>query len=301
MSFSSELKESLSKISNLKNKELVKFELIGYLISNNTTCDKKNICYSTINEYNINRFSKLLSNMEISNFKIDIKGKNYIITLPKISQIQEIDYKEEDIEISLEFEKQIKELNQIKEQEEMAIKALTRGIFLGSGSVNNPENKYHLEIILSNKRNAQIIKELLAKMQIHLKELERKNGYSLYIKEGEEISKFLAFIGANSSVLKFEEIRVIREIKNNVNRKVNCETANLNKTINAAVRQVEAIRKLKETGKFKNLSENLKEIANLRVEHPDASLIELGQMLENPIGKSGVNHRLNQLIEKARE
>lgn len=301
MSFSSELKESLSKIPNLKNKELVKFELIGYLISNNTTCDKKNIYYSTINEYNINRFSKLLSNMEISNFKIDIKGKNYVITLPKISQLQEVEYKEKDIEISLDFEKQIQNLNNIKEQEEMAIKALTRGIFLGSGSVNNPENKYHLEIILSNKRNAQIVKGLLEKMQIHLKELERKNGYSLYIKEGEEISKFLAFIGANSSVLKFEEIRVIREIKNNVNRKVNCETANLNKTINAAVRQIEAIKKLKETGKFKNLSANLKEVANLRLENPDASLVELGQMLENPIGKSGVNHRLNQLIELARE
>lgn len=301
MSFSSELKESLSKIPNLKNKELVKFELIGYLISNNTTCDKKNIYYSTINEYNINRFSKLLSNMEISNFKIDIKGKNYIITLQKISQLQEVEYKEKDIEISLDFEKQIQNLNNMKEQEEMAIKALTRGIFLGSGSVNNPENKYHLEIILSNKRNAQIIKKLLSKMQIHLKELERKNGYSLYIKEGEEISRFLAFIGANSSVIKFEEIRVIREIKNNVNRKVNCETANLNKTINAAVRQIEAIKKLKETGKFKNLSDNLKEMANLRLENPDSSLVELGQMLKDPIGKSGVNHRLNQLIELARE
>lgn len=301
MSFSSELKENLSKIQNLKNKELVKFELIGYLISNNTTCDKKNIYYSTINEYNINRFSKLLSNMELPNFKIDIKGKNYVITLPKISQFQEVEYKEKDIEISLEFEKQIQSLETIKEQEEMAIKALTRGIFLGSGSVNNPENKYHLEMILSNKRNAQIIKDLLTKMQIYLKELERKNGYSLYIKEGEEISKFLAFIGANSSVIKFEEIRVIRDIKNNVNRKVNCETANLNKTINAAVKQIEAIKKLKLTGKFKNLSDNLKEIANLRLENPDASLVELGQMLENPIGKSGVNHRLNQLIELAKD
>ncbi len=301
MSFSSELKENLSKIQNLKNKELVKFELIGYLISNNTTCDKKNIYYSTINEYNINRFSKLLSNMELPNFKIDIKGKNYVITLPKISQFQEVKYKEKDVEISLEFEKQIQSIETIKEQEEMAIKALTRGIFLGSGSVNNPENKYHLEMILSNKRNAQIIKDLLTKMQIHLKELERKNGYSLYIKEGEEISKFLAFIGANSSVIKFEEIRVIRDIKNNVNRKVNCETANLNKTINAAVKQIEAIKKLKLTGKFKNLSDNLKEIANLRLENPDASLVELGQMLENPIGKSGVNHRLNQLIELAKD
>lgn len=301
MSFSSELKENLSKIQNLKNKELVKFELIGYLISNNTTCDKKNIYYSTINEYNINRFSKLLSNMEISNFKIDIKGKNYIITLPKIDTIQEIEYNIKDIEISKEFKMQIQNLNQIKEQEEMAIKALTRGIFLGSGSVNNPEKKYHLEVILSSKKNAEIINNLLLKMQINLKELQRKNGYSLYIKEGEEISKFLAFIGANNSVLKFEEIRVIRDIKNNVNRKVNCETANLNKTINAAVKQIEAIKTLKEKGEFENLSENLKEIAKLRLENADASLIELGQMLKNPIGKSGVNHRLNQLIELAKK
>lgn len=297
MSFSSELKENLSKIPNLKNKELVKFELIGYLISNNTTCDKKNIYYTTVNEYNINRFSKLLSNMEISNFKIDIKGKNYVITLPKTNSINEIKYSVNDIEISSAFEEQIQNLNKIKEQEEMAIKALTRGIFLGSGSVNNPEKKYHLEIILSSKKNANIIKNLLLKMQIKFKKLERKNGYSLYIKEGEEISKFLAFIGANSSVLKFEEIRVIRDMKNNVNRKVNCETANLNKTINAAVKQIDAIKKIKARGNFENLSENLREIANLRLENPDASLVELGQMLKNPIGKSGVNHRLNQLIE----
>lgn len=297
MSFSSELKENLSKIPNLKNKELVKFELIGYLISNNTTCDKKNIYYTTVNEYNINRFSKLLSNMEISNFKIDIKGKNYVITLPKTNNINEIKYNVNDIEISSAFEEQIQNLNKIKEQEEMAIKALARGIFLGSGSVNNPEKKYHLEIILSSKKNANIIKNLLLKMQIKFKELERKNGYSLYIKEGEEISKFLAFIGANSSVLKFEEIRVIRDMKNNVNRKVNCETANLNKTINAAVKQIDAIKKIKARGNFENLSENLREIANLRLENPDASLVELGQMLKNPIGKSGVNHRLNQLIE----
>ena len=297
MSFSSELKENLSKIPNLKNKELVKFELIGYLISNNTTCDKKNIYYTTVNEYNINRFSKLLSNMEISNFKIDIKGKNYVITLPKTNSINEIKYSVNDIEISSTFEEQIQNLNKIKEQEEMAIKALARGIFLGSGSVNNPEKKYHLEIILSSKKNANIIKNLLLKMQIKFKELERKNGYSLYIKEGEEISKFLAFIGANSSVLKFEEIRVIRDMKNNVNRKVNCETANLNKTINAAVKQIDAIKKIKARGNFENLSENLREIANLRLENPDASLVELGQMLKNPIGKSGVNHRLNQLIE----
>lgn len=301
MSFSSELKEDLSKIQNLKNKDLVKYELIGYLISNNTTCDNKNIYYSTVNEYNINRFNKLISNMEILNFKIDIKGKNYIITLPKIEDIQEIEYVENKVEVSMAFENEIKEKMDksggIESKDEARIKALARGAFLGSGSVNNPENKYHLEVVLSNNKNASSIKKMLEKMQIDFKALERKNGYSLYMKDGEEISKFLAFIGANNSVLKFEEIRVLREMKNNVNRKVNCETANLNKTINAAVKQIEAIKKLKESGKLESLNSNLKEIASLRIENPDATLTELGQMLQNPIGKSGVNHRLNQLIE----
>lgn len=299
MSFSSELKENLSKIQNLKNKELVKFELIGYLISNNTTCDKKNIYYTTVNEYNINRFSKLLSNIDISNFKIDIKGKNYIITVPKIQKIGQISYLEKDIEISEEYKKELENINKINEQEEILIKSLARGIFLGSGSVNNPENKYHLEMILSTKENAIEIQKILQKMQIKFKLLSRENGYSLYIKEGEEISKFLAFIGANSSVIRFEEIRVIREMKNSINRKVNCETANLSKTISAAVKQIEAIKKLQMENKFENLPDNLKEIANLRLENPDSSLAELGQMLKNPIGKSGVNHRLNQLIELA--
>ena len=171
---------------------------------------------------------------------------------------------------------------------------------MGSGSVNNPENKYHLEMILSTPENAKIINELLKKLDIHMKEMKRKNGYSLYIKDGEEISKFLAFIGANSAVLKFEEIRVLRDMKNNINRKVNCETANLSKTVEAAVKQIEAIKKLQKQGKFEKLPDSLKEIANLRLENPDASLIELGQMLKNPIGKSGVNHRLKQIEEMSK-
>lgn len=289
MSFSSEMKESLSKIANLNNKELVKYELIGYLISNNTICNNKKIYYSTINEYNINRFSKLISNLNILDFQIELKGKKYKIILPKITTIEEINYEEKKIKLSSKFKENI------NAQEELEIKALIRGIFLGSGSVNNPKNKYHLEIIINTEQNAKIIKEILKKVQIQMKEIERKSGYSLYLKEGEEISKFLAFIGANSAVLKFEEIRVIREMKNNINRKVNCETANLSKTINASVKQIEAIKKLQEQGKFESLSENLKEIAILRLENPDASLVELGKMLKKPIGKSGVNHRLKQI------
>ena len=295
MSFSSEVKEDLSKISNLNNKELVKYELIGYLISNNTISQKNKICYSTDNEYNINRFSKLLSNVKILNFQIELKGKTYKITFPRKIEIQELTCNGNDIEISNNFEEIITNIEKINNDEELAIKALIRGIFLGSGSINNPENKYHLEIILSTLRNVEIIDKLLKKVKINAKQLTRKSGYSLYIKDGEEISKFLALIGASSGVLKFEEIRVVRDMKNDINRKVNCETANLSKTVQAAVKQIDIIKKLKKNGKFEKLPDNLKEIANLRVENPDVSLTQLGQMLKQPIGKSGVYHRLKQL------
>jgi len=288
MSFSSEIKESLSKITNLANKEIVKYELIGYLISNNTVYKNGKISYKTENEYNINRFSKLLSNINIVNYKIDIKGNNYIITCPKIESIEELAYSNEDIEY----------IGNVQKEE--LLKSVIRGAFLGGGSVNNPESKYHLEIILSTASNAEKIIKILSQFTIIAKKLKRKNGYSIYIKDGEEISKLLALIGANSGVLKFEEIRVLRDMKNNINRKVNCETANLNKTVNAAVKQIEAIKKLQKTKEFDKLPENLKEIAKIRLENPDASLQELGQMLKEPIGKSGVNHRLNKIIDLGR-
>ena len=134
--------------------------------------------------------------------------------------------------------------------------------------------------------------------------IEKKIGYALYTKDGDEISKFLALIGANSSVLKFEEVRVYRDIRNNVNRKVNCETANLNKTLNAALKQIENIKYLKQIGQFDKMPEQLQEIANLRLENPEASLVEIGQMLSKPIGKSGVNHRfynIEQFVSKFRQ
>ena len=124
---------------------------------------------------------------------------------------------------------------------------------------------------------------------------------SVVVKEGEEISKILALIGANKAVMKFEEIRIQREMRGKVNRLVNCKTANLNKTINASVEQIAAINKLKENGKFNKLNENLKEIAELRIENPDMSLIDLGKLLKEPVGKSGVNYRLKKIIELAND
>ena len=174
---------------------------------------------------------------------------------------------------------------------------MIRGSFLGSGSINNPERIYHLEVIYSNEQNLEYVLNILKKYNIQMKKLNN----TLYLKEGEEISKFLAFIGANSSVLKFEEIRVIRDMRNNVNRLVNCETANLNKTINAALKQIDDINLIKKMKKFNELPDNVQEVANLRLENPEISLVELGKMLTNPVGKSGVNYRFKVISELAEE
>lgn len=293
MSFSGDIKQELSKISNLTNKEILRAELIGYLLSSNISVTKNKIIYSTENEYNINRLNKLLNNLNID-YDISFQGKVYKITFKK-QEFEDLKYVENGIEIkkdscSIDVKK-----------EEQFFKAIVRGTFLGSGSLNNPKNKYHLEILFSTKVNSEYISKILKEFYIQSKILVRKRSFSIYIKEAEEISKFLALIGANKSVLNFEEIRVERDTRNNINRLVNCETANLNKTINASVTQINAIKYLKVHKKFEDLPEILKEIAEVRLNNPDASLVELGQMLQNPIGKSGVNHRLKKICEIAQE
>lgn len=290
MSFSSDIKQELNNLKNLSNKETVKYELIGYLVSGNIDIEKSYIEYATESDYNINRFSKLLSNLNIDH-NIDVSGKIFVIKV-------KIKYLENFITIDKEriyIDETIIEENNNQENS----RAIIRGMFLGSGSINNPENKYHLEITFSNNRNSELATKILEKLDIKVKKMIVKNKYYIYIKEGEEISKTLALIGANKAVMKFEEIRIQREMRGKVNRLVNCEYANLNKTINASVEQIAAINKLKQEGKYNKLNENLKEIAELRLENPDMSLVELGKKLKNPVGKSGVNYRLKKIMEIA--
>ncbi len=296
MSFSSNIKQELNKANSLVNKENVKFELMGYCISGNTDVIKgKNIRFSTESDYNINRFSKLLSNLEI-NHEIDVNGKTfYIITKAfDIHMLDFVEIKNDEVYIK----QSIYELGKDVQAEEKK-KAFIRGAFLGAGSISNPENSYHLEMVLSNENNLKILRNILQEFGIQTKELLGKNRYSIYIKDGEEISKFLALIGANKAVMKFEEIRIQKEMRGKVNRIVNCETANLSKTINAAIEQIAAIKKLQEEGKFNKLDDNLKEIAILRIENPDMPLVELGKLLKEPLGKSGVNYRLKKIMEIA--
>lgn len=296
MSFSLEVKQELSKINSLADKNNVKCELMGYLVTSNTSVQKNKVRFSTESQYNINRFSKLLNNLGFVNYDIKIQRNMYSIFINK-NDIQELIRAEENINIT-------NEILSYFLKSEILEKAFIKGTFLGSGTINNPEKKYHLEIFLKNLETAKYIIEILRKYSIDFKILERSKKYAIYTKEGEEISKFLALMGASASVLKFEEIRVYRDIKNNINRKVNCETANLNKIVNSSVKQINDIKYIKERGKFNELSEQLKEIAIVRIENPDMSLEELGKLLKKPIGKSGVNHRLRKIqkiVEELKE
>ncbi len=192
--------------------------------------------------------------------------------------------------------------NSSLKQDEQLARLYIREAFIKSGFINSPEKDYHLEILFKTKKKAEQAKTLLEQCNIENVGITKKgNGTIIYIKDGESISAFLALIGANNAVLRFEEARVIKDTRNNINRVVNCETANLNKTIDAAVEQIKSIKLLKQKHKFHTLPENLKEIAELRIKNPDASYEELGKMLVKPIGKSGVSHRLNKINQIAKE
>ncbi|MCE4955830.1 DNA-binding protein WhiA [Macrococcoides caseolyticum] len=185
--------------------------------------------------------------------------------------------------------------------DECCKRSYLRGAFLAGGSVNNPEtSSYHLEIFSLYESHSRGLTALMNEYELNAKTLERKKGYISYLKEAEKISDFLSIIGGYQALLKFEDVRIVRDMRNSVNRLVNCETANLNKTISAAMRQVENIKLIDQEIGIEELPERLREIARLRVLHQDISLKELGEMVSTGvISKSGVNHRLRKLDEIA--
>lgn len=178
-------------------------------------------------------------------------------------------------------------------------RAFIRGAFLCSGSVNDPEKAYHFEIVLSEEDRARQMQNIINSFSIDAKIILRKKYYVVYVKEGSQIVDLLNIMEAHNSLMKFENIRIVKEVRNSVNRQVNCEAANINKTVTASGRQIDDIKFIRDKVGFDILSEGLEEIARLRIEYPDATLKELGSMLSPPIGKSGVNHRLRKLGEIA--
>ena len=174
-------------------------------------------------------------------------------------------------------------------------KAYLRGAFLGGGSVNNPEGDYHLEVITNKERHALDIANVMRKFDLSAKVSSRKNWYVVYLKESEQIITCLNIMGAHTALLDFENARIYKDMRNQVNRLVNCETANLNKTVDAAVRQLESIKMIDGLVGLEKLPESLRATAEMRLKNPDMSLRELGDLLQPKAGKSCVNHRMRKL------
>lgn len=338
-SFSKKVKKELSEINNLKNKTLDWFELLGYSLTNSskefTTESKYNINrYARIldnigvDDYNIsvsgknftiktkkkldeilkeknpkeynNIFNneetegkKQKENFELLNNNRDLNEKKNIERLNEIRDSNEKN-KKENLE-SLNNNKN-DERFQINEDEK---KAIIRGAFLGSGTISEPRKAYHLEIYFKDEKSLSFCIKILTSYNVNVKSI-RQNKNILYIEEGESISNFLAFVGAKKSVLEFEDTRVVKEIRNNVNRQLNLENANLNKTILSSVKQINYIKLIKKKNKFNELTEKEKKLAEIRLKNPDASLEELRKMLGENISKSGVSHRMKKIEELAK-
>lgn len=180
-------------------------------------------------------------------------------------------------------------------------RAFLKGIFLANGSVNNPEKAYHLEMVFRSQWMAQEVCVILRDMDIEGKLVQRKKYHVVYIKDGSMIVDFLNIIGAPLALMEMENVRILKDVKNLVNRRVNCETANINKTVSASRKQIEDIRLIETCMGFQKLAEPLRQLAELRLAEPDASLKELGEMLNPPVTKSGVNHRLRKLSQIAND
>lgn len=228
--------------------------------------------------------------------KMKLKKNNvYIVRLKQETQKILLDL---DIMDGLMFQSHIDD--EIKQSDEKT-RAYLRGAFLASGSVNNPEtSRYHLEISSIYEEHNQDICDLLNQFDLNARTLERRNGYITYLKGAEKIADFLTLIGATNSMLKFEDVRIVRDMRNSVNRLVNCETANMNKTIDAASKQIENIHFIETTVGLQSLPEKLQEIAKLRIQNPEISLKELGEMIPSgAISKSGINHRIRKINDFA--
>ena len=180
-------------------------------------------------------------------------------------------------------------------QRECCKRAFIRGAFLAAGSVSDPVKTYHFEIVCLSEAKAKQLQMIMETFNINARVIKRRKYFVVYVKDSSQVVDLLNIMGAYNALMDMENVRSVKDMRNNVNRKVNCETANINKTVSAAVKQIEDIRFIQMSSAFDELPESLQEMAELRVRYPEATLAELGQLLDTPVGKSGVNHRLKKI------
>ena len=200
-----------------------------------------------------------------------------------------------------EVEEELSVVRNIVIQETCCKRAFIRGAFLASGSMSDPEKSYHFEIVCATREKAEQIQKIMKCFELDGKIVLRKKSFVVYLKEGSQIADVLNVMEAHVALMEFENVRILKDMRNTVNRKVNCETANINKTVSAAVKQIDDIRYIQETKGLDKLPEGLKDMALTRLTYPEASLKELGSLLTPPVGTSGVNHRLRKSSEMAEE
>ncbi|MBR4027761.1 MAG: DNA-binding protein WhiA [Lachnospiraceae bacterium] len=180
-------------------------------------------------------------------------------------------------------------------------RAFIRGAFMATGSMSDPNKAYHFEIVCKSVEQAQRLQELMQEFRADAKIVERKHHFVVYLKDGSQIVDMLNVMEAYVSLMNLENVRIVKEVRNSINRKVNCETANISKTVNAAVKQITDIEKIRDELGLEHLPKPLQEAAYVRLEHPEAPLRELGNYLQPPVGKSGMNHRLRKLAKIAED
>lgn len=311
MSFSSKVKREVCRIEK-NDKDEILAELSAVMKGCGTVGMSGgsgiNFQISTENPAIARRIFKLLKDVFNINSKLLVKKSNslkknnlYIVQINEsmnvidiLDKVKVLDKDSGYLNIDYNIPKEIIKNDSCK-------KAYIRGAFLGSGSISNPEKAYHVEFVTHDLDYANNLSKLINSYNINSKVIGRKNSFVVYIKEGEQIVDTLNIIGAYSSLLEFENIRIMKEMRNNVNRIVNCETANLSKTVNAAVRQIESIKLIQREIGLSRLPQNLREVAEIRINFPDESLKELGEMLSPRVGKSGINHRLRKIEKIAEE
>lgn len=304
MSFSSDTKRELCR-TEINSKEEMTSECYGMLLY----CKRfgaDNIVFSTENYFVANRFCELMSvSFGVITEKTSVLterhggGSIFTVSLPVKSECERVfkyfGYVGNEIS---------RRINNAMLEDDVSVSAFLRGAFLSCGSVNNPEKDYHLEFAVPYRNLCRDLVKLISsvdRLMYTLKIVERKGIYVAYLKDSEQISDLLAFMNAPIASMSIIETKIIKEIRNNTNRKINSEVANMKKTITASMKQIKAIEKLCDCAGLESLSSELRDVAVMRLENPDMSLRDIGKNLNPPISRSGVNHRLKKLMELAEE
>ena len=309
MSFSSEVKDELSRqMPTARHCQIAEIAAIISLCGRILISSEDKYCIK-IHTENIavaRKYFMLLKKTFQINTEVSIrqnaylkKGRTYTVTIREHEDAMRVLKAARLIDEHQEIGENLSVVGNLVVQQLCCKRAFIRGAFLATGSVSDPEKSYHFEIVCATMEKAKQLQEIMAAFDIEAKIIQRKKYFVVYIKEGSQIVDILNVMEAHIALMNLENVRILKEMRNSVNRKVNCETANINKTVSAAVKQMEDIIYIRDKIGFDRLPENLREIAEIRLLKPEATLKELGEALDPPVGKSGVNHRLRKLGELA--